>query len=306
MIPAFEATLDQVERIVCDFWASAPGNTLHLESNEKAWAEPHIAVARGDDPFFAMFKEMIGPFYWTPEEVFSLAFPALDATPSELRVISYVLPQTTATRADQREEKIFPAERWTRSRFHGEQFNRALRLHLSAAITEAGFPAVAPERLPNYDYRQSERFGIVSNWSERHAAFVAGLGTFGLSDGLITRWGKAVRFGSVVARIQLPVTRRPYGEDHHAWCLRYAKGICGACARRCPADAITTARGHDKEACRSYIREVAAPKATAKFGTDASPCLPGVYPCGLCQVGIPCEAQIPPSLRSNLEAAGGG
>ncbi len=291
MNPAVEAPLAQVEKIIRDFWATAPGNSLHIDSGEKAWAEPHVAVARGDDPFFTLFKEMIGPFYWTPEEAFSLAFPANPSPASELRVISYALPQTPITRADQRHEKSLPAERWARSRFYGEQFNCDLRLHLSATLTEAGFPAVAPERLPTFDYRQSEHFGIASNWSERHTAFIAGLGTFGLSDGLITRWGKAVRFGSVVCRMELPVTARPYGEDHHAWCLWYAKGTCGACAQRCPADAITTASGHDKKECRRYISEVTTPYATVTYGTGATPC-------GLCQVKIPCEAQIPPALLS--------
>ena len=282
-------TLEQVAEIIRAFWAGAPANSLHLESGERAWDEPGVAVARGDDPLFSRLQEMIGPFLWTPAEAYALAFPEQPAPAAELRVISYVLPQTPTTRADQRRQMNMPAERWARSRFFGEQFNCELRLHLAAALTAAGFPAVAPERLPGFAYRQSERFGLASNWSERHAAFIAGLGTFGLSDGLITRRGKAVRFGSVVCRIDLPVTPRLYGDDPHAWCLWYAQRTCGACARRCPAEAITTAAGHDKQACFTYLREVAAPYATENYGTGATPC-------GLCQVRIPCEAQVPAAL----------
>mgnify|MGYP001066247370 CR=1 FL=1 len=279
----------QVERIISDFWASAPSNSLHLETGEKAWAEPHVAVARGDDPLFLHNKELIGPFLWTPEEAYALAFPAAPVSASELRVISYVLPQTPETRADQRLGKTVPTERWARSRFHGEEFNCDLRLHLAETRTAAGHPSVAPERLPGFAYQQSERFGLASNWSERHAAFVAGHGTFGLSDALITRWGKAVRFGSVVSRIDLPTTERAYGDSLHAWCLWYANGTCGACAKRCPVDTITTSGGHDKQACFNYIRETTTPYATKTFGTGATPC-------GLCQVKIPCESQVPPTL----------
>ena len=232
---------------------------------------------------------MIGPFLWTPEEAYTIAYPDAPAPASELRVISYVLPQTPETRADQRLEKVMPTQRWARSRFHGEEFNCDLRLHLAEALTAAGYPSVAPERLPDFGYQQSKRFGLASNWSERHAAFVAGHGTFSLSDAMITRWGKAVRFGSVVSRIDLQVTERVYGNNHHAWCLWYAKGTCGACAKRCPADAITTSEGHDKQACFTYIRETTAPYATKTYGTGATPC-------GLCQVKIPCEAQVPPAL----------
>ncbi len=278
-----------LERIIHDFWACAPSNSLHLETGEKAWAKPQVAIARGDDPLFARIKELIGPFLWTPAEAFALAFPESPAPAGELRVISYVLPQTPETRADQGRETTLPSERWARSRFYGEAFNCELRHHLAEILTRAGHPAVAPERLPGFAFRQSERYGLASNWSERHAAFVAGHGTFSLSDALITRWGKSVRFGSVVARIDLPATERVYGDDHYAWCLWYAKGTCGACARRCPADAITTGEGHDKEACFAYIRETTTPYTTRTFGTGATPC-------GLCQARIPCETQVPPAL----------
>lgn len=276
-----------LQGILDDFWRTSPANSLHFQEEEKAWEAPHMAVACGDDPYFTQLKDMIGPFYWTPQEALALAFPEVTAPPaSELRVISYVLPQTAATRRDQQREDQLPAERWARSRFFGEQFNCELRLHLAATLNAAGFATVAPERLPGFDYRTSPRFGIASNWSERHTAFIAGLGTFGLSDGLITRWGKAVRFGSVVTHMELPVTERPYGDDFQAWCLWYARGTCGACVRRCPVDAITTIHGHDKERCRTYIREVTTPYTTKAFGTGATPC-------GLCQVKIPCEARIP-------------
>ena len=275
-----------VETIIRDFWGADAGNSLHLDSGEKAWDEPHLAVARGDDPLFLRFKQMIGPFFWTPEEAYAIAYPEDSVPADELRVISYVLPQTAETRCDQRKEQQFPSERWARSRFHGEEFNCALRLHLAEELTKAGYRSVAPERLDGFAYRQSERFGLASNWSERHAAFIAGLGTFSLSDAMITRRGKAVRFGSVVSHIDLPVTERVYGDDHHAWCLWYANGTCGSCAKRCPAGAITTAAGHDKQECFRYIRETTAPYATATYGTGATPC-------GLCQVGIPCESQVP-------------
>jgi len=281
--------LEQIENIVHSFWSSSPTNSLHLNSEEMAWREPQLAIAAADDPLFTEIKAQIGPFLWTPQEAYAIAFPDAPVPAAELKVISYLLPQTEATRKDQRQEQELPAERWARSRYHGEEFNCALRLHLAESLTRDGFSAVAPERLPGFDYRSSEDFGIASNWSERHVAFIAGHGTFGLSDGLITRWGKAVRFGSVVVKADLPVSNRPYGDDHQAWCLWYAKNKCGACAARCPADAISHGEGHDKPACSAYIRQVTAPYASQTYGTGATPC-------GLCQVKIPCEAAIPAAL----------
>jgi epoxyqueuosine reductase len=48
------------------------------------------------------------------------------------------------------------------------------------ALGEAGYPAVAPVLSPEWEWRESERHVFASNWSERHAAYASGLGTFGL------------------------------------------------------------------------------------------------------------------------------
>lgn len=273
-----------VENIISDFWTSSEKNTLSNGTGEKAWDAPLVGFARGDDPLFRRFKDDIGPFYWLPEEAWKMKFPDEEIAAADLGVVVYVLPQTAATRSEQKLATEVPAERWARSRDFGEKFNCALRLHLADSLTAAGFPAVAPERLPGFDYRKSDNFGIASNWSERHTAYVAGLGTFGLSDGLITPKGKAVRIGSVVARIDLQATVRPY-TDLHEWCLWHSQSRCGACIRRCPTKAINPA-GHDKQRCFDYIREVTAPYSQSTYGTEATPC-------GLCQVKIPCEDRIP-------------
>jgi len=134
----------------------------------------------------------------------------------------------------------------------------------------------------------------VSNWSERHAAHAAGLCTFGLCGGLITARGKAMRAGSVVAKIEMEPTPRPYA-DHRAYCLFFAKGTCGKCIDRCPARAITEA-GHDKEKCRHHL--VRARRHVKKtYGFEG-------YGCGLCQVSVPCEAQIPAKAAREALAHG--
>ena len=274
---------DWIESIIHEFCLSDK-NTLGPPFQEPAWEPPLIGYASGDDPCFDRLKKDIGPFYWTPLDAFRRGFPKVEATAKDLAVISYVLPQTSATRKNQGMASRYPARRWAHSRFYGEEFNCQLRCHLANTLSEAGFPAIAPERLDGFGYQESPRFGLASNWSERHTAWIAGLGTFGLSDGLITCAGKAVRFGSVVTKMDLPTTSRPY-EGHLDWCLWYTQKTCGACMRRCPINAITES-GHDKTACYNYIREVTAPYVRQNFGTDTTPC-------GLCQVNIPCENRLP-------------
>jgi len=52
--------------------------------------------------------------------------------------------------------------------------------------------------------------GLASNWSQRHIAYAAGLGTFSLSDGFITPKGIAMRCGSVVCDAALSPTLQVY------------------------------------------------------------------------------------------------
>jgi len=94
-------------------------NSLRTASGEKAWED----FSSGSDPLYSRLKSDIGSFYWTPLEIFSLSFPESSVRPEELTIISWVLPQTAATREDQRRQKKYPAERWSRSRNFGEETN---------------------------------------------------------------------------------------------------------------------------------------------------------------------------------------
>jgi epoxyqueuosine reductase QueG len=272
-----------IEESVRDF-AKSPENSLRNKENEPAFDMPLVGFSSGADPLYGKLKEMIGPFFWTPLEIFRRTFPDLWITADQLTVISWVLPMTRATKADTRKEKVYASERWYRARRFGEEFNVKLRNHVAAKLTEAGYQAVAPQLSPAWSIKTSEKYGIASCWSERHAAFVSGLGTFGLCDGLITPVGKAMRCGSVIARLSVPPTPRPY-DDYHAYCLFFTQGQCGKCIGRCPVGAITEA-GHDKLKCKEYVDTVQAAHAREAYGLEA-------YGCGLCQTKVPCESRIP-------------
>jgi hypothetical protein len=273
-----------VQKLIEDFVGESPENSLNNRSNERAWAAPIVGFSRGDDPLYTEYKEHVGPFHWTPWEVFTQTFPGTDARPEDITVISWVLPQTDSTKIDNRKATTYPAERWARSRIYGEAFNVKLRQHVVAELEAAGSKAVAPMLSTRWERKTSDRFGFASTWSERHAAYACGLGTFGLCDGLITPRGKAMRAGSVVARIQIPATERPY-TDHRAYCLFFTKNICGNCIKRCPVGALSES-GHDKVKCREHLRPATADYVKSHYGFDG-------YGCGLCQTGVPCESKIP-------------
>lgn len=265
-------------------FAGTPENTLMNAENEPAFGRPLVGFSIGSDPLWEEFKRHIGPFYWTPSEIFAMTFPSIKAASDELTIISWILPQTEQTKSDLRKETIYPSERWARARKYGEDFNVKLRKHVVDTLMDAGYEAFAPQSSALWKSQASAQYGFASTWSERHAAYVSGLGTFGLCDGLITPSGKAMRCGSVIARLRVPSSSRPY-QDHHAYCLFFTKGTCGKCIDLCPAGAITK-EGHDKPKCRDYVDKITRDYINRHFGFDA-------YGCGLCQVNVPCESRIP-------------
>ncbi len=279
-----------ITSVIEDFIAHSPENNLQNQTGEKAFENPLVGFAGGDDPLFDDYKTHVGPFHWTPLEIFRITFAETLIEAEELTVISWILPQTSRTRADNRRQDRFPAERWARARVFGEKVNEKLRAHVVRRLEEKGIQAVAPMLSPLWSREMSPRYGYASKWSERHAAYAAGLGTFGLCDGLITERGKAMRTGSVVARCRIQASPRPY-TDHHANCLFYAKGTCGKCIERCPVGAISE-NGHDKEKCKAYMRgEVVRGYIKEQYGFEGKGC-------GLCQTKVPCEAVNPVKIQN--------
>ena len=253
--------------------------------NEPMWEKPIVGFARGDDPYFTHYKNTIGDFYWLPAEVFYRATGAAVGD-DQLTVISIGFPQTAKTKADQRDASGMPCDRWLYTRGEWEEMIRMISDELVEKLTAGGLQTVSLESISELQRQNSVNFGIASNWSHRHTAFIAGLGTFGLSGGLITEKGKAMRFTTLIVKADIEPTKRPY-RDYHAYCKFYTENKCGACITRCPVNAITK-EGHDKEVCSAYLTKI-----KKELGPDFVKNSHYTSGCGLCQSRIPCQDRIP-------------
>lgn len=243
------------------------------ESNVRIFDPPVIGFCRADDPLFIEMKkeQVVGNIFRAPEEWL----------PGARAIIAYFLPFTEELRRTNRSDDLTSVE-WLHGRFKGEEFNRKVRQFIIQELEAAGGRALAPalEEDMVIDHKL-----LSSSWSERHVAYIAGLGTFGLSRGMITEKGMAGRFGSVITDLELPPTPRPY-KGLMDYCLSVRNGSCGVCINRCPAGAVTE-KGMDKAACRHYAHVTDRLKEIRKeFGYAYSAC-------GKCQTNVPCEAGIP-------------
>lgn len=245
------------------------------------WDAPFFGVSKGDDPYYNFLKKHIGSFHWSPIEAFRLKYPD-ESNAAQLRVVSICFPQTMESKETQSKETVCPSREWIVTRGEWEPLIREFSEKITQNLQEMGTRSASIELLPGLMVHKDGNFGLSSTWSHRHAAYISGLGTFGLSDGLITKKGKAVRFTTLIVEAPLEVKDRPYA-DHHEWCLYFRDGSCGVCMSRCPIKAISE-RGHDKNACADY-EEVFSTKYWPK-DIDKSDYILG---CGLCQAGIPCQ-----------------
>ena len=198
--------------------------------------------------------------------------------PEARSVVSFFFPFTEEIRKSNRQDMAYPSNGWLNGRIEGQAFIREYTADIVRFLTGNGYAAMAPSldaRAFSEGFEDAHnRRRYTTNWSERHAAYVCGLGIFGLSAGLITEKGMAGRLTSVITALNLEPDRRCY-ERYNEYCA-----MCGKCARNCPAQAIDIKRGKDHAACSRFLDAVKA---------DLDPW----YGCGKCQVNVPCESGKP-------------
>lgn len=242
--------------------------------------QPIFGFGRANDPMFEELRrpEAVHPGFVLPQEWLEHGET----------VISFFFPFTKAIREANGRAMDWPADEWLHGRIEGQELLNGYARHLCQLLQTAGWEAIAPSLDPRF--QMLGRF--VSNWSERHVAYICGLGTFALSRGLITEKGIAGRFGSVVTNCPFPATKRPY-TGLTEYCIS-----CGKCAKNCPAGAIDPGRGilnaKDQSRCAQFVSSTRQP-----------PCGPEGkirYGCGKCQVNVPCEAGIPMHVLPLIQA----
>ncbi|MFT8314366.1 MAG: hypothetical protein ABF633_08900 [Clostridium sp.] len=273
-----------IENNIKSYINNSSDNSLGDKFNEKAISGPLIGFSNGNDSYYKRLKDDIGEFYWTPLEAFKEVYPEAEVTASELTVICWVMPYAENVKNDHDKDICYPSERLVMARINGEKVNLGLGKYLKELLINCGYEALIPSCSSSWKVEKSQKYELAATWSEKHAAFVSGLGTFGLSGALITKAGIAVRLGSIIAKIPLPVTEREYIR-HNEYCLFYSKGVCKKCMERCPSKSISE-KGHNKIRCREHIHKVVANYTKEHYNTSVSPC-------SLCQTRVPCQSSIP-------------
>ena len=273
--------LKEFQEALNQWFESSPMNYVSAEMaispediGKKLYDNPIIAVGDANDPMWYELKakEAVGSIFVSPKEWM----------PESKTVISYFAPFSDFVIEGNCKDTIDVGNGWLYARIEGQAFLTETNHFIERWFDEHGVRAFSPYASSKFNYVfepgssdtvSDSEVSFTSNWSERHVAYVCGLGTFGLSKALITDLGVCGRFGSVITDSEFPVTSRKY-TDIYEYCL-----MCGECCK-CPADAINLETGKSHHLCSSYfdtLREKYAPR----------------YGCGKCYVNVPCMKSRP-------------
>lgn len=269
----------ELRGILASMLKASGGNVLPADTalysasaGARIFEAPLMGVALASDGFFDVLlrRGVIGPHHMSPAEWL----------PGAKSVASFFFPFSEEIRRKNSEDMSMPSAGWLYARIEGQALINRLMAELAMRLSSSGYKCAVPSLDARFWSKTSEGahhhpgLSYTSPWSERHVAFICGLGTFGLSKSLLTERGSAGRLASIITEFELEADVRGYSGIYD-YC-----SMCGRCAINCPVGAISLEKGKDHAKCSAFLDrtfEIFKPR----------------YGCGKCQVGVPCEMMIP-------------
>ena len=223
-----------------------------------------MGFASANDPFFSRLKDEIGPSHVMPQDLLE------DAQ----SVIAYFIPfDQEVIRSNT--HGCNASEAWAMTYIETNRLIVHLNHFISKALERQGYrTAVLP---PTHHFDEEK---LISDWSHKHVAYIAGLGRFGLHHLLITEKGCCGRLGSFVTDAEVRISDRPDSE----FCLHKNHQSCKACIEKC-ANGSLTQDSYDRHLCYEMCLK------NAKIYKNEG--LADV--CGKCSCGVPCSSINPAS-----------
>jgi epoxyqueuosine reductase QueG len=254
---------DEVRRFVSEY---GKRDDVHAK-----WGEPLVGFADADSTYLKSLKTVIGPTHALPRDVM----------PDATAVIAYYIPFTRELANTNNTGTHIASPEWAMTYEETNAMFGVLNEHLIDWLGQRGYKGMVPQQAGTYDLGR-----LMSDWSFRHIAYAAGLGTFGINNMLITEKGCCGRYNTVVTNLDV-IPDRPRTDE---LCLYKKSGKCGVCVKHCPVGALTL-DGYDRFKCRSVLMENAA-VYTEGGGTYVDDSgegnSPGTDVCGKCITQSPC------------------
>lgn len=231
------------------------------------WGEPLVRAVSSDRKEILALKETVSPRHLSPLEIL----------PDAKGIVCFFVPFDVKVSESNIGGRYASAE-WARAYILTNELIAEISDGIERFLNARGFRAGKIPATHNFDAET-----LLSDWSHRHVAAAAGLGTFGINNMLITDRGCCGRLGSVVTNCEFE-----YGDEGAMAerCLFKRDGSCGACLKKCFTGAYAD-NGYDRHRCYAVCLENAAHHADIGYADV----------CGKCLVGLPCSAKDPSKAK---------
>lgn len=250
----------------------AVGSFVHAHPAKRSrWDSPVVGFCSVDDPLFETLREVVSPTHALPRELL----------PGARSVVTFYIPfkrQLAHTNAKGRSASLD----WGAAYVETNGLIHGLGQHLQALMAAHGHRSRPLPATHNWNEET-----LVSDWSHRHVAYIAGLGKFGLNNMLITPKGCCGRLGSFITSAMID----PDPRNDTPACLHKLDGTCSLCTRRCVNQALEES-SFDRFRCYEMCLENAKDLRAAGYADV----------CGKCVVAVPC-AHIDPVANKKRAAA---
>lgn len=237
------------------------------QKTETRWGKPLIGFADANDPLFNKLNQVASPTHAVPKDFLAEA----------QTVIAFFLPfKKDMTRTNIKDKNS--SREWGVGYIETNEMIKQLSLHLETSLEDLGHKSVVIPATHNWDEKK-----LISDWSHRHVAYIAGLGRFGLNNMLITDQGSCGRFGSFITSANVKPDTRPQEES----CLYKYDGSCKKCVNRCVNDALHES-SFDRFKCYDMLLENVEKLKDIGYADV----------CGKCLVAVPCSHMNPVAMKN--------
>jgi epoxyqueuosine reductase QueG len=233
---------------------------LHYQdahSTGTRWRMPLVGFAAADDPLFLELKQVVSSTHALPRDIL----------PTARTVVAFFLPFEESIARSNIPGSLASRE-WALAYVETNALIHATGLHMKQHMESKRQTVEVMPPTHNFD-----RKSLVSDWSHRHVAFVAGLGRFGLNNMLITHSGCCGRIGSFVTSLELAPDPRPGIE----FCLYHHDRSCTHCVQRCVGNALFPDQFHRHNCYEICLKNAETHRSMGEADV-----------CGKCLVDVPC------------------
>jgi epoxyqueuosine reductase len=180
--------------------------------------KPLVGFSAAVDPLYMQLKEIVGSEHLSPQDIL----------PGTKTLLSFFIPFSKEVVLSNRKQQTV-STLWADSYLKANALIGEISEKLVTYLEGKGIAAATVKATHTYDEKT-----LKCGWSHRSAAYIAGLGKFGVNRMLITQVGGAGRYGTVFISHQIPTDTRPEKE----YCIFYQKGNCLVCVNSCPVNAL--------------------------------------------------------------------